>query len=673
MFRLPVLISIFQIFSLLAISQGVPPGWQYTVTPVTHIISIPLSCNPDINGYPLEPGDYIGVFYVNNSGTLTCGGAVEWWGDQNVGLIAFGDDTWSPVKDGFSANELINWKVFSWRVNKEYSATVTYNTSLPNFTGLFVSNGLSGLSSLDAFGLFVWATADPDTACVGMPVNLNAVPSGSSDYTFSWVSVPAGFNSIIPNPVVYPNIGTKYVITVSAGGDFVRDTVSPVISPGPMGSVGSNAAICQDQIYQANAYATNYSSLLWQTSGDGLFSDPSLLNPEYIPGSSDIFSGSVTLTMSVFPIEPCSGIISPSLILTIQKLPEISAGDDQLVCESTTVQLLAEYNYSSEIIWETTGDGTFSNPQMTNPYYTPGPEDIESGSVLLQVTAFPISPCTVPVSDEIVISFSRLASCNAGTDLIVCEDLNIEISGSASDYSGVLWSTTGDGIFQNPENLNTVYTPGQNDILTGSLYLTLTAYSIEPCTGSATDSMLLSVQYKPQVDAGDDFTIASGQPVDLSGQGVYISSVLWSSSGDGVFSNPDQLITQYFHGPGDRSTGGARLYLEAQAIMPCSVSVTDSLFVTIDTTVSIPDRPANRIFTFPNPARDELQLSLPLSTSPYFIKIYGMDGVLKRETEFYSGIETAKFDISDLESGIYCLDVYLRNINIYSWKIVVSK
>ncbi|NCC74577.1 MAG: hypothetical protein EOM06_14445, partial [Sphingobacteriia bacterium] len=57
-----------------AFTQGLPPGWDYVPTPVTHIISIPLSSNPNINGYPLQPGDYIGVFYVNDSGGLSCGG-----------------------------------------------------------------------------------------------------------------------------------------------------------------------------------------------------------------------------------------------------------------------------------------------------------------------------------------------------------------------------------------------------------------------------------------------------------------------------------------------------------------------------------------------------------------------------------------------------------------------
>jgi hypothetical protein len=45
----------FILFSFLLLqkallSQGLPPGWDYIPTPTTHIISIPLTSEPNTNG-----------------------------------------------------------------------------------------------------------------------------------------------------------------------------------------------------------------------------------------------------------------------------------------------------------------------------------------------------------------------------------------------------------------------------------------------------------------------------------------------------------------------------------------------------------------------------------------------------------------------------------------------
>ena len=83
------------------VAQGLPPGWDFGATPSTHIISVPLESHANINGYALQPGDYIGVFYINDDDEYACGGASEWLGNQNTGIIAFGDDAFTSDKDGF--------------------------------------------------------------------------------------------------------------------------------------------------------------------------------------------------------------------------------------------------------------------------------------------------------------------------------------------------------------------------------------------------------------------------------------------------------------------------------------------------------------------------------------------------------------------------------------------
>ena len=55
--------------------------------------------------------------------------------------------------------------------------------------------------------------------------------------------------------------------------------------------IGSNASLTQST-------AADYSSMLWNSSGDGSFDNNSTLHPIYTPGPNDQSSGSVTLTIT---------------------------------------------------------------------------------------------------------------------------------------------------------------------------------------------------------------------------------------------------------------------------------------------------------------------------------------------------------------------------------------
>ncbi len=127
-----------------------PPGWEVTLTPDTHIISIPLDLNPTINGTPLKRGDYIGAFYLDQNRGEKCGGLVQWRNETTI-LSAFADDAFTPVKDGFTNGEDFIWKVYSQQEQVSYFANATYNPLMPNADGKFYSNGLSQLLSLDGF------------------------------------------------------------------------------------------------------------------------------------------------------------------------------------------------------------------------------------------------------------------------------------------------------------------------------------------------------------------------------------------------------------------------------------------------------------------------------------------------------------------------------------------
>lgn len=142
-----------QDFSMIDTSFGLPPGWQYTNTGTVHIISVFTTANPNICGIPLQQGDYIGVFYVGDDGELHCGGAGEWTGEENLGIMANGNDNYTSVKDGFAFGESMHWKVFSWSTTQqEYDAYPNYQSGgyLTSDNKWYIG-GLSIVNGLNAY------------------------------------------------------------------------------------------------------------------------------------------------------------------------------------------------------------------------------------------------------------------------------------------------------------------------------------------------------------------------------------------------------------------------------------------------------------------------------------------------------------------------------------------
>jgi hypothetical protein len=121
-----------------------PLGWEFLSTDMVHNIQIP--GNVSINGFNLEQGDVIGVFYEED-GIEKCAGAAAWFGENTV-VSAFGDDPEIPGKNGFGQNENMQWKVYFNQTQTTHPVDVTYNFNMPHYSGKFKMFGLSMLESL---------------------------------------------------------------------------------------------------------------------------------------------------------------------------------------------------------------------------------------------------------------------------------------------------------------------------------------------------------------------------------------------------------------------------------------------------------------------------------------------------------------------------------------------
>lgn len=167
------------------------------------------------------------------------------------------------------------------------------------------------------------------------------------------------------------------------------------------------------------------------------------------------------------------------------------AGSDTVICEYEISFPLTTSNVPyvyDELLWHTSGDGVFNNAIVQNPIYYPGENDIESGSVMLRLEVVANNDT---LSDKFQITILNDPFAIAGSDTVIFADSSIKlINAEAFNYDFVTWETGGDGIFSDPDVINTIYTPGINDNQLGYVYLSFTAHS--EC-GTSTDSLKISI------------------------------------------------------------------------------------------------------------------------------------------------------------------------------------
>jgi hypothetical protein len=374
-------------------------------------------------------------------------------------------------------------------------------------------------------------------------------------------------NSAIANPIYFPgtnDLNNSGATTLTLTGTSpctqygsVQDVVAIFFEQNATASAGNDATICQNTNYTlATSAAAHYQSLQWSTMGTGTFNNTGALHPVYIPGTADINAGQVTLTLTATSKAPCNVAATDQMILTIHKMPQANAGADATICQTANHPLMGvtANNYVS-LLWQTSGNGTFSNAQIKNPIYYPGTTDITTGSVILTLKLTGAGACNMIVSDAKTLVIHRTPTVNAGTDKTTCGA--VVMAATASNYTQLQWSTSGDGTFSSSSILNPVYFPGTTDLQQLQATLTLTALPQTPCTQSLSDQLLVTFNI-PTItnDQVTDKTLNTGQSLLLS-FGVAnpaFGSFAWYHNGQQIpnQSGSQLLITSV--APGDAGT-----------------------------------------------------------------------------------------------------------------------
>jgi hypothetical protein len=122
----------------------------------------------------------------------------------------------------------------------------------------------------------------------------------------------------------------------------------------PLASAGSDTAICEnaDYVLSGGGLACYF---IWSSTGDGTFSDTTIMNPLYTPGAGDIEDGSVLLILTAYLNSEKYMADTLSLdILPLPDTPQIPSGPEtvDLYYTQTSDYTIPSTSYADVYIWE---------------------------------------------------------------------------------------------------------------------------------------------------------------------------------------------------------------------------------------------------------------------------------------------------------------------------------
>jgi hypothetical protein len=273
--------------------QGYSPGTIYTITAT--------ATGSGAKGFEVSPqgptGTQLGILAAGTNNKLA------------------GGTKYVTQKSAGSSSSAVTYN-FTWTAPASGSGSVT-------FYGAFcIGKSSTKLSTLvvvenTAIPLSATASATPSTVCAGQSLHLNVIPvGGSGTYTYSWSSIPPGFTSSAQDPVVTPASTIQYVAHVTDGTLSVDAPANVTVNQEATVDAGNDTTCTfNTALVPLNGLATDYSSVLWTTPGDGLFSAPGTLSGTYSPGSGDKAGGMVTLTLTASALSPCQTIATDARII----------------------------------------------------------------------------------------------------------------------------------------------------------------------------------------------------------------------------------------------------------------------------------------------------------------------------------------------------------------------
>lgn len=328
--------------------------------------------------------------------------------------------------------------------------------------------------------------------CPGGTVTL----SGSGAVNYNW-------DNSITNGVAFSPAGTTtYTVTgTDASGCQNTDQVTITINALPLVSAGSDQAICPGgMVTLSGSGAVNYAWDNGITNGVA-----------FSPAGTTIF------TVTGTDVNGCQN--TDQVTVTINPLPNVSAGADQAVCAGQTTTLSGSgavgYSWNNGV-----ANGVSFTPVTTQTY---------------MVTGTDVNGCQN--TDQVTVTVNPLPAISAGADQTICAGMPVTLSGNGGVVYG--WS--------NGVTNNTAFTPSQ-----GAVTYTVTGTDANGCQN--TDQVTVTVVPVPSagMNTADPLSGYPGLSVSFDNTSQDATSYIWDFSDGAAISCTDinQDGEHTFNSPG---------------------------------------------------------------------------------------------------------------------------
>lgn len=334
----------------------------------------------------------------------------------------------------------------------------------------------------------VAAIAARTIICSGDTTQLSAT-GATGGYTWS----PAtGLNCTnCANPIAKPANTMTYIVTGVENGctDTAHITVNTFAKPNV--SAGNDTGYCIGG--SGTLHATGATNYAWSPA-NGL-SCTNCANPAVNVGS--------TTTYTVTGTDDKGCVNTDNIVVTVNPLPNVSAGDDKEVCEGDSVQLLAQG--AASYVWSPANGLSCTT--------CPDPMATTTSKATFMVTGTDVNGCVN--SDDITITQldKRPVYFSADDSICVGESLELFAEGG-TEY---LW-TPADGISNNSGNYKVAP-------------LVTTQYTVIVKQGicfADTGKITVHVFKLPEIDAGEDKTLSGSNEIRLEPRSTGVMKYEWS-------------------------------------------------------------------------------------------------------------------------------------------------
>jgi gliding motility-associated-like protein len=360
-----------------------------------------------------------------------------------------------------------------------------------NYT-LTITNGL-GCAASDTVSVMILnpnASAGPDVSiCTGTTTQLNATGGD----TYLWSPGITLNDSTIANPVASPDSTTTYVVLVtnSSTGCFKNDTITITVAPSAIANAGADQNICIGNT--ATLGASGGVDFAWVPSLT--LNDTSLFNP--------IANPTVTTTYTVVVTDASGCVDTDSVVVTVNQLPIVNAGNDISVCLGTSASLFS--TGAANYVWSpgaTLNDSTIANPIASTMVPT-----------TYVVTGTDINGC---IDTDTISVTQNILTITSGTNATICagDSTALTVSGGAT----YIWSPGSS--LSDSTSANTMASPA------GSLTYTVVGTGSNGCLD--TSYVSINVNPLPAVNAGSSLSVCNGSGANLSVTGA--NTYIWSPS-----------------------------------------------------------------------------------------------------------------------------------------------